>query len=246
MDFSNKVALVTGSSRGIGSAIIRELASHNCNVVINYLNSEDKAKELQQEVMTKYHVKAMVIKADVSNESDVKNMIDTIIKEMGHIDILVNNAGICSDDSFMDKDILEFKRVIDVNLVGTFLVTKYAAKYMLDSKSGNIVNITSTNGIDTNCEYAMDYDASKAGVISLTRNFAKVLAPHIRVNCIAAGWTNTQMNKNMEESYKQEEINKILLHRFADPIEIAKVVAFLVSDDAGYIDNSIIRVDGGY
>jgi len=246
MNLSNKVALVTGSSRGIGAAIARELASKNCQVVINYLNSEEEAKALQQEIMTKYYVKTLLVKADVSNESDVKGMIDTIISVMGKLDIVVNNAGIAMDNDWQDKTVQEFKRVIDVNLLGTFLVSKYAGQYMLENKSGKIINISSTNGIDTNYEMSMDYDASKAGVISLTRNFAKALAPHINVNCIASGWVNTDPVINMEETYKQEEINKILLKRFADPSEIAKVVGFLASDDASYINGSVIRVDGGY
>lgn len=246
MNLSNKVALVTGSSRGIGAAIARELASKNCQVVINYLNSEEEAKALQQEIMTKYYVKTLLVKADVSNESDVKGMIDTIISVMGKLDIVVNNAGIAMDNDWQDKTVQEFKRVIDVNLLGTFLVSKYAGQYMLENKSGKIINISSTNGIDTNYEMSMDYDASKAGVISLTRNFAKALAPHINVNCIASGWVNTDPVINMEETYKQEEINKILLKRFADPSEIAKVAVFLASDDASYINGSVIRVDGGY
>lgn len=246
MNLSNKVALVTGSSRGIGAAIARELASKNCQVVINYLNSEEEAKALQQEIMTKYYVKTLLVKADVSNESDVKGMIDTIISVMGKLDIVVNNAGIAMDNDWQDKTVQEFKRVIDVNLLGTFLVSKYAGQYMLENKSGKIINISSTNGIDTNYEMSMDYDASKAGVISLTKNFAKALAPHINVNCIASGWVNTDPVINMEETYKQEEINKILLKRFADPSEIAKVAVFLASDDASYINGSVIRVDGGY
>lgn len=246
MNLSNKVALVTGSSRGIGAAIARELASKNCQVVINYLNSEEEAKALQQEIMTKYYVKTLLVKADVSNESDVKGMIDTIISVMGKLDIVVNNAGIAMDNDWQDKTVQEFKRVIDVNLLGTFLVSKYAGQYMLENKSGKIINISSTNGIDTNYEMSMDYDASKAGVISLTRNFAKALAPHINVNCIASGWVNTDPVINMEETYKQEEINKILLKRFADPSEIAKVAVFLASDDASYINGTVIRVDGGY
>jgi 3-oxoacyl-[acyl-carrier protein] reductase len=241
----NKTVLVTGSSRGIGRATIIEFASKGYNVVINYVNNEEVAKELKNYVIDKYNVKALVIKADVSNEEEVKNMIDTINNEFGRIDILVNNAGIAIDNNFMDKTVEEFKRLLEVNLIGTFLVSKYASKHMLENKYGRIINIASTNGIDTMYPSSMDYDASKAGVISLTHNLATELAPFINVNAVAPGWVDTDMNKNMVDSFVIEEKNKILVHRFGKPEEIAKVIVFLASDDASYINNTVIRVDGG-
>lgn len=245
MTFKGKVALVTGSSRGIGKSTIIELASKGCNVVINYVNSKDEALILKDLVISKYKVKAIVIKADISIEDEVKKLIETIIDEFGKIDILVNNAGIAIDNGFYEKSIDEFKKVIDVNLIGTYLVSKHVSKDMLKNKYGKIINIASTNGIDTYYPYSIDYDASKAGIISLTHNFATQLAPYVNVNCVAPGWTNTDMNKELDVDYINDETAKIFLKRFAEPEEIAKVICFLASDDASYVNNAIVRVDGG-
>ena len=167
-------------------------------------------------------------------------MAGYIKDKFGKIDILVNNAGICNDMILDFKTYDDFKKVIDVNLNGTFLVTKYISKLM---KSGSIVNISSTNGIDTYYPESIDYDASKAGVISLTHNFAKTFAPKIRVNAICPGWVETDQNKEL--SIKQiKGIKKgILLKRFAKPEEIANVVFFVANES--YINNAVIRVDGG-
>jgi 3-oxoacyl-[acyl-carrier protein] reductase len=245
MNFKNKVALITGSSRGIGKAIAIELASRGCSVIINYVHSEKEANSLKKHIINTYKVEALTIKADVSIEDEVKKMIETIIDKFGKIDILVNNAGIALDNNFNDKSIEEFKKVLSVNLIGTYLVSKYVSIPMLKDKHGKIINISSTNGIDTLYPNSIDYDASKAGVISLTHNLAKELAPFVSVNTVAPGWVNTDMNDDLSPLFKAEEINKIYLKRFAEPQEIAKVVAFLASDDASYINNTVIRVDGG-
>lgn len=241
-----KVVLVTGASRGIGASTVVEFAKKGYNVVINYLSSEEKVQKLKREVEEKYSVKAIAIKADVSNEDEVKNMIEKTISEFGQIDCLVNNAGIAIDTVFEDKTVDNFRRILDVNLIGTFLVSKYVGEYMLKEKKGTIINISSTNGIDTIYPEGLDYDASKAGVISLTKNLAIQYAPYIRVNSVAPGWTLTDMSKDLDIDYVKEECESILLNRFADPSEIAKVVVFLASDDASYINSEIIRVDGGW
>src|SRR5574344_580906 len=172
MDFDNKVVLVTGSSRGIGAATIEKFASNGANVVINYINDFSSANLLKEKVEKKYNIKALTIKCDVSNEDEVKKMIEKIISIFGHIDVLVNNAGIAIDTTFEDKTVENFRRILDVNLIGTFLVSKYVSRYMLENKFGKIINVSSTNGIDTNYPESLDYDASKAGVISLTHNLA--------------------------------------------------------------------------
>ena len=241
----NKVVLITGSSRGIGAKTAEIFASHNYNVVINYNNSEDEAISLSKKLESKYNIKTLVIKCDVSNEVEVKNMVDEAINTFNHIDVLVNNAGIAIDTPFEDKAVENFRRILDVNLIGTFLVRKYVSKHMLENKKGTIINVTSTDAIDTYYPEGLDYDASKAGVISLTHNLAKQFAPFIRVNAIASGWVETDMNKEMDHEYKDNEIKKILLNRFANPEEIANVIYFLSSDEASYINSSIIRVDGG-
>lgn len=240
-----KVALVTGSSRGIGRATIIEFAKKGCDVVINYMSSKKEALDLKEKVESQYSVKALAIQADVSVEEQVRAMVDEIISTFGHIDILVNNAGIAIDTLFEDKTVANFRRTLDVNLIGTFLVSKYVGKYMLEEKEGCIINISSTNGIDTGYPESLDYDASKAGILSLTKNLAIQYAPYIRVNSIASGWVLTDMSKELDDDFMKEEKSKILLNRFADSYEIAKVIVFLASDDASYINGEVIRVDGG-
>ena len=242
---SNVVALVTGGSRGIGKATILEFAKAGVNVVINYNKHAMLAEAVKDEILNKYDVEVMCIKADISREEEVEEMVNQIIDRFGKIDILVNNAGICHDSLFMDKSVNNFKKILDVNLIGTYLCSKYVGRVMLDRGSGKIINIASTNAIDTYYPESCDYDASKAGVISLTHNMAREFAPHILVNCICPGWVKTKMSEGLSYEQIEEEKEKILVKRFADPSEIAKVVVFLASSKASYINDAIIRVDGG-
>lgn len=169
-------------------------------------------------------------------------MMQIIKEEQGKLDVLVNNAAISIDSELEDKTVANFKQILDVNLIGPFLTCKYAKDIMA---KGSIINISSTNAIDTPEAYSLDYDASKAGLISLTHNFAKIYGPDIRVNAIASGWINTSNVLEMEPHYIEKEKNKIILNRFAEPEEIANVVFFLASKEASYIVDSILRVDGG-
>lgn len=243
MNFKDKVVLVTGSSRGIGRSIAVRFARCGANVVINYRNNEEEA-EVIEEIISSY-ADCMSIKADVSKERDVKRMIDTIIDKYGHIDIVVNNAGIAIDNDFEDHNIKDWQETLNTNLIGVFLVSKYAGSHMVDNKYGKIINMSSTNGIDTIYPYSVDYDASKAGLINLTKNLAIQFAPYVNVNAVAPGWVDTGMNDDLPKSYLQEEKEKTLLKRFAEPEEIADVVLFLASDKARFIDGEVIRVDGG-
>lgn len=242
---SNTVALVTGSNRGIGRSCIEEFAKAGVNVVINYCHHEDEAKELEKYISENYSVKVMTIKCDISKEEEVEEMVNRIVDELGGIDILVNNAAVSRDSILLDKNMKEFKRILDVNVVGTFLCSKYVGKVMLEAKGGKIINISSTNALDTFYPESCDYDASKAGVISLTHNLAREFAPFINVNCVCPGWVKTPMNKDLSIEQINEEKKKILLGRFAEPEEIAKLVLFLSSSKANYINDSIIRIDGG-
>lgn len=242
---SKIVALVTGSNRGIGASCIEEFAKQGVNVIINYCHHEKEAKDLERYIRSNYNVEVLTIKCDISKEEEVEKMVNDITDHFGGIDILVNNASVSRDSLLLDKNIKEFKRVLDVNLIGTYLCSKYVGKVMLSKKKGKIINISSTNALDTYYPESCDYDASKAGVISLTHNFAKEFAPFISVNCICPGWTKTPMNKDLSLEQIAKEKKKILLNRFADPEEIAKVVVFLSSSKASYINDSIIRVDGG-
>ena len=233
----NRIILVTGASRGLGASIAEMFLKDKDIVYVNYNHSKKEAEELGK----KYEM-AIPIQCDVSSELEVKNMIDQIKEEQGHLDIIINNAGIANDSLVEDKTKETFSEVLATNLIGSFLVCKYGRTIM---EKGCIINISSTNGIDTYYPYSLDYDASKAGLISLTHNLAVEYAPNIRVNAIAPGWINTDMNKELDEEYIKEECGKILLKRFAEPSEIANVVFFLCTDEASYINGSVIRVDGG-
>lgn len=239
------VALVTGGNRGIGASCVEEFAKAGVNVVINYCHHQEEAEKLADYIKETYEVDAMCIQCDVSKEEEVEKMVNEIVDKFGGIDILVNNAGVSRDSLLLDKNLKEFKRVLDVNLIGTYLCSRAVGKVMLDQKKGKIINIASTNAIDSYYPESCDYDASKAGVISLTHNFALQMAPMIQVNCICPGWVKTDMNKELSIDQIKEEKKKILLGRFGEPEEIAKVVVFLSSNKASYINDSIIKVDGG-
>ncbi len=244
LEFKDKVVLVTGSSRGIGRSIAISFAKEGANVIINYKKSTMDAN-IAYEIVSSYGNKCMAIKADVANENEVKKMIDEIISEYGRIDILVNNAGIAYDSDIDEKTTANWQDTLNTNVLGPFLTSKYAGKKMLEQKYGKIINISSTNGINTTYPYSMDYDASKAALINLTKNLAIQFAPYINVNSVAPGWVDTAMNSNLPKSYLKEEKEKILLKRFAEPEEISNVVLFLASDKARYITSEIITVSGG-
>lgn len=243
MKLKNKVALITGSSRGIGKATAILFAKEGAKVVVNYSKSEKEANEVVGEIK-KIGSDAIAIKCDVSNEQQVKKMVEKTIKTYGKIDILVNNAGIVYDTPFFKKTVEQWKETLDVNLIGIFLCSRCAAPHMPDG--GRIINVSSTNGINSFSPNTMDYDASKAGVIILTRDLAKELAPKILVNSVAPGWVDTEINKDLPKDFVEEETEKIYLKRFAQPEEIAKAILFLASDDASYITGTTLMIDGGY
>ena len=231
-----KIMLVTGGSSGIGAATCK--IAKDYHVILCYNNGVDRAKKILSENIELY-------KIDISNEEEVIKLREYIENKYESIDVLVNNAGIAIDTLFEDKTVENFRRTLDINLIGTFLMSKHIGDLMYKKKKGTIINISSTNGIDTYYPMSLDYDASKAGVISLTKNLAVQYAPYVRVNTIAPGWINTEMNKELDEDFINKENKKILLGRFGNPEEIAKVILFLASDDASYINGAVIRVDGG-
>lgn len=241
----DKVVLITGSSRGIGKAIALKFAEKGAKVIVNYVNSKKEAEEVVKKI-EEIGSEAITIKCDVSKEDEVKKMVKESVDKFGKIDVLVNNAGIIFDVPFENKTVDQWKRTLDVNLIGTFLCTKYVVEEMSKQKSGNIINISSTNGIDTYDSESIDYDASKAGVNIFTKCMAKELAPNIRVNCIAPGWVDTDINKDLPKDYVEEEKKRICLKRFGKPEEIAKVALFLASDESSFMTGSIVVVDGGY
>ncbi len=242
----NKTVLITGAAGGIGSAIARELAENGYDIALNYCHSRDKALQLQDEIIEKYHVRCMAIQADVSKEDEVDAMVYEIEKEMGPVDILINNAGIDLPNLFDEKNAEEFRRVLDVNVVGAYNCAKRVSKHMIDSRYGKIINISSTNGINTYYPMCFDYDASKAALISLTHNLAIQFAPYVNVNAIAPGFIGTEKElEGYDEQFLKSETEKILLRRYGEPQEVAHLVRFLISEEASYINNSIIRIDGG-
>ena len=213
------------------------LLKNNYNVIGHYNKNWERAYELEKELSIEF------IKCDLTNENDIDNMVNYLINKYEHIDILINNAAFYYDEPLEEKTKETFMKVLDVNLVGPFLLSKKLGKYMLDNKYGKIINVASTNGIDTYYPESIDYDASKAGLINLTKNLAKYYAPYICVNAIAPGWIETKDTLNMDESFIKEEKEKILLNRFGSPYEIAHSILFLCEND--YIDGEIIRIDGG-
>lgn len=245
MRFKDKVVLITGASRGIGRSIALSFAKEGAKVIVNYYVVEKEANEVISQI-SKIGSEAIALKCDVSKEEEVKKMIYDTIKRFGKIDILINNAGIVFDVPLLEKNLDQWNRTFGVNLIGVFLCTKYAVPYLKKQKSGVVINISSTNGINTLNPESADYDASKSGVVSLTKNFASELAPNIRVNCIAPGWIDTDINKGLSKEYVAEEKERVLMKRFGKPEEIAKVALFLASEDASFITGSTLIVDGGY
>ena len=242
---NKKVVLITGASRGIGKATALLFAERGYDVVVNYKKSEKEAKEVVS-LIKKVGSDAIAIQCDVSNEEQVKKMVEEVINKFEKIDVLVNNAGIVFDVPFFERTVKQWKEALETDLTGVFIVSKYVSKHMKKRKISHIINISSTNGINCYHPDSIDYSAAKAGVINLTKSMAKELAPNILVNCIAPGWVKTEMNSNLPKEYVKEEIEKIYLKRFANPEEIAKSILFLASEDASYITGSILTVDGGY
>ena len=246
MDFKDMVVLVTGSSKGIGRQIALDLSKEGANVIINYNTSYEKAINLGAKLEEKYHIKVLTIKCDLSSEDEINNMVKKIKTNFSHVDYLINNAALCLDSLYGDKTKKNFMKTLEVNVVGTFLLSRLIGDLMYENKKGSIVNISSTNGINKYYPMTIDYDASKAAVNSLTHNLSLEYAPYVRVNAIAPGWVKTENEmKDLDLEYIKSEEEKIFLKRFAEEEEIAKIVSFLLSDDASYINNQIIIADGG-
>ena len=242
----NKVVLVTGGAQGIGKAIVLELAKNHYDVVINYLTSNKAAALLEEEIKKNYDVRVMTIQADVSKEEEVDAMISLIEKKWGGVDILINNAAVDLSNLFHLKTADEFRKTLDVNVVGAFNCSKRVYRHMLDQEYGRIINISSTNGMNTYYPMSFDYDTSKAALNALTHDLAVQFAPYVHVNAIAPGFIGTESElEGYDEDFLRSECEKILVKRYGKPEEVAHLVKFLISDQADYINNSILRIDGG-
>ncbi len=245
MGLSEKVALITGSARGIGKAIALELANHGANIVINDILVENEINKTLEEIKQSTN-KAIGIRADITKLDEVESMVKEIINKFGKIDVLINNAGITRDSLLIRMKEGDWDTVINVNLKGTFNCSKTVAKYMMrEKKGGKIVNISSVIGLIGNIGQA-NYAASKAGIIGLTKSMAKELAlRNINVNAIAPGFIETDMTKKLPEKVRQELQQQIPLKRLGIVEDVAKAVYFLVSDASNYITGQVINVDGG-
>ena len=242
MNLKDKVALVTGSGRGIGKAIAVKLAESGAAVVINDVNdsSEDTAREIRSAGNA-----ALFIKANVSDSADVDRMLAQTVAEYGRIDILVNNAGITRDQLALRMSDEEWDAVMNVNLRSVFLCTRSALKYMMKQRWGRIINISSISGIVGNIGQ-VNYCAAKAGIIGLTRTVSKEMASrHITVNAVAPGFIETDMTRKIPEKIKEEVSKRIPAGYIGSPQDVAEAVAFLASNEARYITGQVLCVDGG-
>ncbi|MCI9138475.1 MAG: 3-oxoacyl-ACP reductase FabG [Lachnospiraceae bacterium] len=239
------VALVTGAARGLGRAIALEMAKEGADIIVNYCSNEIKALEVKSEI-EQIGRKALVIKGDVSNSKDVKDMFKIIKKEFGQLHIVVNNAGIIKDGFLMMMSEKNFFDVLNTNMGGCFRVTQEALRMMCKEKKGSIINISSTSGI-TGQMGQTNYAASKGAIISFSKSVAKEYASYgIRCNVVAPGFIETDMTEAKGgKSLKETYMDYIPLKRFGEPLDVAKTVVFLASDSAKYITGQVHIVDGG-
>lgn len=244
MHLGDKVALVTGASRGIGRAVAIRLAQAGADVVVNYAGSEAAAQETVDAIVALGR-KAIKIQANVADAEQVAAMVEEAHKTFGHIDILVNNAGITKDGLLMRMKDEDWDAVMNINLKGTYLVTKAVSKIMMKQRSGSIINMTSVVGVMGNAGQT-NYAASKAGVIGFTKSCAKEMASRgIRVNAIAPGFIHTEMTDVLSDKVKEAMVGEIPLGRMAEPEEVANVAVFLAAPFSNYVTGQVINVDGG-
>ena len=232
--------LITGASVGIGHDLALKMASMNYNLLLTYYSNQKACELLQKEILTKYQVKCIIEKCDLSIEEDIIRIISRFKKEIGNLDILINNASISLDNLFQDKTKKEFLKVLDVNIVGTFLISKYAYKIM--NKDGLIINMASTDGIDTYSIYNIDYAVSKAGIIQLTKSMSLIL-DDIKTIAIAPNWVDTESTREMNQDYLKEEMKRIDQKKLIPVSTIVNKIIHLIGDK-NIKSGSIIRIDG--
>ena len=240
----NKTVFVTGGSRGIGKEVALEFAENGYNVVINYVSSKTNVEELKSEFESK-GVKTLIMQADVTDKEAIDEVVKKAIEEFGSIDVLVNNAGITRDNLLMRMSEEEFDKVIEINLKGTYIVTKAVTKYMMKKRKGSIINLSSVVGVAGNAGQC-NYSASKAGIIGFTKSVAKELASrNIRSNAVAPGFIETDMTAVLSDEVKESIHNQIPLKRMGTAKEVANLIYFLGSEESSYITGQVINIDGG-
>ena len=246
MSLKDKVCIITGSSRGIGKGIATAFAKEGANIVISFRSQEDAAKETAEEIVEKYDAEVEIVKADVSKEEEVVEIVERTRKRFGTVDILVNNAGVHKDSVVwkMDKNVWE--EVISTNLTGVFLCTKHVVPIMREKSWGRIVNISSVAG-QIGLFGASNYSASKSGLFGFTKTVAREVANrNITVNCVAFGYVETGMNLRLPEEIRQKVLQEIPMRRFGKVEEVSGPIVFLCTDEAAYITGQIIHINGGY
>ncbi len=240
-----KTALITGASRGIGKATALQLAKDGFNIVATYNSGKDAIKDLEIKLQ-ELNVEYLILKCDISIEEEVENLVKKSVERFEKIDVLINNAAISIDTLFHDKTMANFQKTLNVNLIGTFMVSKLIGDIMFKNRFGKIINLTSTNGINTYYPMCLDYDASKAGIISLTHNLAIQFSPYVTVNAVAPGFIATESEvKDMDEEFIKYEEEKVLVRRAGTEQDVANLISFLASDKSNFINNEVIRIDGG-
>lgn len=243
-NFNGKVAIVTGASRGIGRAIVQELAKQGCQIAFNYNKSAEAAEELKKECEANDR-QVLAYQLDVANFAAVQEMVKDVKSKLGRIDFLINNAGITNDKLLMRMKEEDWDSVINTNLKSAFNFCQSIAPIMLKQKYGRILNISSISGVVGMAGQA-NYSASKAGLIGLSKSLAKELGSrNITVNVLAPGIIETDMTTVLSEDYRKKLLEQIPLQRFGQVAELARVAAFLLSDDAQYITGQVIQIDGG-
>ena len=244
MDFTNKTAVVTGGSRGIGLAIATKLAQGGANIAILYVGDESEGIKAKEE-LSQYGTKVEQYFCDVSDFEASQKVVEKVLEEFGGIDFLINNAGITRDKLILNMDEKDFDAVIGVNLKGTFNMIKHTYKHFMKKRFGRIVSTSSIVGLNGNAGQA-NYSASKAGIIGLTKSVAKELAGRgVTANAVAPGYIGTDMTNVLSDKVKDAMKAQIPAKRIGTPEDVANVVAFLCSDEAAYVTGEVIRVDGG-
>lgn len=247
MDYrENKVVFVTGGSRGIGKEVALKYAKEGYNIVINYVSDKTDVIKLKEEIESvNKDICALILKADVTNGNEIEEVVRKAVEEFGKIDVLINNAGITKDNLLMRMSEEEFDKVIEVNLKGTYIVTKIVSKYMMKKRQGSIINMSSVVGVTGNAGQC-NYSASKAGIIGFTKSLARELSSrNIRSNAIAPGFIETDMTDVLSDEVKENVHSQIPLKRMGTAKEVSELAYFLGSDASSYITGQVINIDGG-
>lgn len=240
-----KTVLITGGASGLGKTLVKEFAKENYDVLFTYNKSIENAIALKEEIEKEFNITVLMFKCDLRNEEE----INLLLNKIDFVDVLVNNAAVEIDKDFTEKTKEDFLYTLEVNLIAPFLISRNLGIKMKERGFGKIINIASNNAINKMDPITLEYDASKAGLINLTHNLAKELAPNVIVNAIAPGWIKTskiiKLDQELDGKFIEEESKNILLNRFAEESDIANLVMFLASNKSNYINSEVIRIDGG-